>query len=70
MKIKEFSINFLREEQNADLALLDVSFDSFALESSYYKNGLVDEVIDTLKKNGKTFFLDKALWLKSTEFGR
>ena len=68
-EIKEFSINFLREEQNADLALLDVSFDSFALESSYYKNGLVDEVIDTLKKNGKTFFLDKALWLKSTDFG-
>ena len=68
-EIKEFSINFLRAEQNADLALLDVSFDSFALESSYYKNGLVDEVIDTLKKNGKTFFLDKALWLKSTDFG-
>ena len=68
-QIKEFSINFLREEQNADLALLDVSFDSFALESSYYKNGLVDEVIDTLKKNGKTFFLEKALWLKSTDFG-
>ncbi len=67
--IKEFSINFLREEQNADLALLDVSFDSFALESSYYKNGLVDEVIDTLKKNDKTFFLDEALWLKSTDFG-
>ena len=68
-EIKKFSINFLREEQNADLALLDVSFDNFALESSYYKNGLVDEVIDTLKKNGKTFFLDKALWLKSTDFG-
>ena len=68
-QIKDFSINFLREEQNADLALLDVSFDSFALESSYYENGLVDEVIDTLKKNGKTFFLDKALWLKSTDFG-
>ena len=41
-EIKEFSINFLRKEQNADLALLDVSFDNFALESSYYKNGLVD----------------------------
>ena len=68
-EIKKFSINFLRAEQNADLALLDVSFDSFALESSYYKNGLVNEVIDTLKKNGKTFFLDKALWLKSTDFG-
>ncbi len=68
-EIKDFSINFLRAEQNADLALLDVSFDSFALESSFYTNGLVDEVIDTLKKNGKTFFLDKALWLKSTDFG-
>ena len=68
-EIKEFSISFLRKEQNADLALLDVSFDSFALESSYYKNGLVDEVIDTLKKNDKTFLQDKALWLKSTDFG-
>ena len=56
MRLKNFQL-ILREEQNADLALLDVSFDSFALESSYYKNGLVDEVIDTLKKNGKTFFL-------------
>ena len=68
-EIKDFSINFLRAEQNADLALLDVSFDSFALESSFYTNGLVDEIIDTLKKNDKTFFLDKALWLKSTDFG-
>ncbi|MEL0254519.1 MAG: arginine--tRNA ligase, partial [Burkholderiaceae bacterium] len=68
-EIKDFSINFLRAEQNADLALLDVSFDSFALESSFYTNGLVDEIIDTLKKNGKTFLLDKALWLKSTDFG-
>ncbi|MEL0325774.1 MAG: arginine--tRNA ligase, partial [Burkholderiaceae bacterium] len=68
-EIKYFSINFLRAEQNADLALLDVSFDSFALESSFYTNGLVDEIIDTLKKNGKTFLLDKALWLKSTDFG-
>ena len=67
-EIKDFSINFLRAEQNADLALLDVSFDSFALESSFYTNGLVDEVIDTLKKMVK-LFLDKALWLKSTDFG-
>ncbi len=68
-EIKNFSIGCLRDEQNSDLELLGISFDNFALESDFYQNGLVDDVITNLKKNGMTFFVDNALWLRSTDFG-
>ncbi len=68
-EIKNFSIGCLRDEQNSDLELLGISFDNFALESDFYQNGLVDDVITSLKKNGMTFFVDNALWLRSTDFG-
>ena len=67
--IKNFSVAYLRHEQDLDLAAFHVHFDIFSLESSYYQNGKVEEIINLLIKNGYTYEKDNALWLKTTDFG-
>ena len=67
--IKNFSVAYLRHEQDLDLAAFHVHFDIFSLESSYYQNGKVEEIINLLIKNGHTYEKDNALWLKTTDFG-
>ena len=65
----EYSVKFLRREQDSDLRAFNVNFDVFSLESSLYKNGKVDEIVKILIKNGHTYEKDGALWLKTTSFG-
>ncbi len=67
--IKKFSVAYLRNEQDQDLANFKIKFDVYSLESSFYKNKKVDEVVSLLKSNGFTYEKDDALWLKSTQFG-
>ena len=67
--IKRFSVAFLRNEQNIDLAAFQTTFDVFTLESSFYQNKDVEKVLDLLEKNGFSYQKDNATWLKTTEFG-
>ena len=67
--IKEFSIAFLRNEQNQDLANFRTTFDVFTLESSFYENDQIKSVVQNIKNNNYTYEKDNALWLKTTEFG-
>jgi len=67
--LKEFSIAYLRHEQDLDLEAFNVDFDIFSLESSLYKNGKVDQIVEILIENGHTFEKEGALWLKTTSFG-
>jgi arginyl-tRNA synthetase len=67
--IRHFAVDALRREQDADLAAFGVGFDSYYLESSLYTDGLVQEVVDRLIANGKTFESEGALWLRTTQYG-
>jgi arginyl-tRNA synthetase len=67
--IKRFSVAFLRNEQNIDLAAFQTTFDVFSLESTFYQNNDVEKVLDLLEKNGFSYQKDGATWLKTTEFG-
>lgn len=67
--IREFAVAYLRHEQDLDLQAFDVKFDNFFLESSVYKDGSVDNVVETLTTNGFTYEEDGALWLRTTDFG-
>jgi arginyl-tRNA synthetase len=67
--IKRFSVAFLRNEQNIDLAAFQTTFDVFTLESTFYQNKDVEKVLDLLEKNGFSYQKDDAMWLKTTEFG-
>jgi arginyl-tRNA synthetase len=67
--IREFAVAYLRHEQDLDLKAFDVRFDNYYLESSLYTSGKVKTTVQKLIDAGKTYELDGALWLKSTEYG-
>ena len=67
--MRQFAVAYLRHEQDLDLKAFAVQFDNYYLESSLYTSGKVDAVVKKLQDNGKTYELDGALWLKSTEYG-
>jgi arginyl-tRNA synthetase len=67
--IRMFAVAYLRHEQDLDLKAFVVRFDNYFLESSLYTSGKVDAAVQRLREAGKTYELDGALWLKSTEYG-
>ncbi len=67
--IQQYSVAYLRHEQDQDLNAFQIRFDVFTLESSFYQNGHIEKVVASLIKNGFTYEEDNALWLKTTEFG-
>ncbi|OGB25779.1 MAG: arginine--tRNA ligase [Burkholderiales bacterium RIFCSPLOWO2_02_FULL_57_36] len=67
--IRQFAVTYLRREQDLDLLAFGVKFDNYYLESSLYTDGKVASAVDALIKAGKTYELDGALWLRTTEYG-
>ncbi|MEM8492587.1 MAG: arginine--tRNA ligase [Pseudomonadota bacterium] len=67
--IREFSVAFLRREQDLDLKSFAVAFDVFFLESSLYESAELETTVEKLVSSGSTYEKDGALWLKTTEFG-
>jgi arginyl-tRNA synthetase len=67
--IRQFAVAYLRHEQDLDLKAFQVKFDNYYLESSLYTSGRVEATVQKLIDAGKTYELDGALWLKSTEYG-
>jgi len=67
--MQEFSVAYLRNEQDQDLIAFRTKFDVYSLESSFYENGKVEKVVNTLIEEGHTYEKDGALWLKTTNFG-
>ena len=67
--MRQFAVAYLRHEQDLDLQAFAVKFDHYYLESSLYTSGRVDATVKKLVDAGKTYELDGALWLKSTEYG-
>ncbi|CAN5898665.1 arginine--tRNA ligase [soil metagenome] len=67
--IRQFSVTYLRREQDIDLLAFGVKFDNYYLESSLYQDGKVEQTVEALKAAGKTYELDGALWLRTTEYG-
>jgi len=52
----------------ATLKRLDIIFDNYYNEHSLYEEGLVDDVVSTLRAQGLAYDKDGAVWFKSTEF--
>jgi arginyl-tRNA synthetase len=67
--IRQFSVTYLRNEQDIDLLAFGVKFDNYYLESSLYQDGKVEAAVEALKAAGKTYELDGALWLRTTDYG-
>jgi len=67
--ITRFAVAYLRREQDLDLKAFDVGFDVYFLESSLYSEGKVEDAVQSLIGNEKTYEQDGALWLKTTDYG-
>ncbi len=67
--MRRFAVAFLRHEQDGDLQAFDVKFDVYYLESSLYAEGKVKTAVDGFIASGKTYELDGALWLRTTDYG-
>ncbi|HET7365516.1 MAG TPA: arginine--tRNA ligase [Burkholderiales bacterium] len=67
--VRRFAVQYLRREQDADLAAFGVRFDVYYLESSLYTEGKVAAAVKALVASGKTYEKDGALWLRTTDYG-
>jgi arginyl-tRNA synthetase len=67
--IRNFAVAYLRREQDKDLQAFNLKFDEYYLESSLYTSGRVEQAVNKLVTNGKTYEKDGALWLRSTDYG-
>ncbi|MBM3333093.1 arginine--tRNA ligase [Candidatus Sumerlaeota bacterium] len=52
-----------------DLETLDIHFDVWTTESSMYREGRVQAVLDKLRRRGVVYEHDGAVWLRSSQFG-
>ncbi|MDG4474759.1 arginine--tRNA ligase [Thiovibrio frasassiensis] len=53
---------------NSTLHRLGIVFDNYYNEHSLYENGLVDDVVASLREKGLAYDQDGAVWFKGTEF--
>jgi arginyl-tRNA synthetase len=67
--IRQFAVAYLRHEQDLDLQAFGVHFDNYFLETSLYASNAVETTVGKLVASGKTYELDNALWLRTTEYG-
>jgi arginyl-tRNA synthetase len=68
-QLRQFAVDYLRNEQDIDLHAFGVRFDSYFLESSLYTDGKVDETVKLLTAAGHAYESEGALWLRTTDFG-
>ncbi|MCB1214606.1 MAG: arginine--tRNA ligase [Deltaproteobacteria bacterium] len=59
----------LLERVKEDLAKVDIYFDHYFSEDSLYESSKIKQSIEALKKSGKTYEEEGALWFKTTDFG-
>lgn len=67
--IRSFAVTYLRHEQDRDLDAFGLRFDAYFLESSLYRSGEVEALVERLMERGHCYLRDGALWLRSTSFG-
>ncbi|MGV1099840.1 arginine--tRNA ligase [Thiovibrio sp. JS02] len=58
------------DDINSTLKRLGIVFDNYYNEHSLYENGLVEDVVATLRAKDLAYDKDGAVWFKSTEFGQ
>ena len=66
---KQEGLEHLLDKIKKDLDMYRTNFDVFTSEQSLYDNGMVDIVLDRLKKTNKCYIEDNALWLKTRDYG-
>ena len=66
---KKEGLDILLDAIKKDLDRFRVNFDVFTSEQSLYDKGLVEEILNSFKKNNHCYVSENALWLKTSEYG-
>lgn len=66
---KQYGLRILLKKIENDLGKFHVEFDEWTSEQSLYDSGRVSNVLESLKKTGKTYEEDGALWLSTSLYG-
>jgi len=66
---RDYALEVILNEIKKDLEDFRVNFDVWFSEKSLHERGLIDEMVDFLKRRGLAYEKDGALWYKSTLFG-
>ena len=65
---KDYGVKILFDNIKLDLKNINVEFDVWSMEKTFYDNNDVIKVIEKLKSSGYTYEIDDALWLKTSNF--
>ncbi len=64
-----FGLDMMMNEIREDLSSMGIEFDVWFSERSLYERGLVEELVEELRKKGFVYESEGALWLRASEFG-
>ncbi len=64
-----FGLDVMMAEIRKDLALMGIEFDVWYSERSLYERGLVEKLIEELRRKGYVYEAEGALWLRTSGFG-
>ncbi|HIJ79567.1 MAG: arginine--tRNA ligase [Desulfobulbaceae bacterium] len=67
LPFKEKAESVIFADINGTLKRLEIVFDNYYNEHSLYENGLIDDVVETLRGKGLVYDKDGAVWFKGTE---
>jgi arginyl-tRNA synthetase len=68
-RIRQQSLESIRDEIREDLEEFGVAFDNWYSEQSLTKNNAIDAAIEVLRDRGMLYEKDGATWFPSTQFG-
>lgn len=76
--LKEEDVLFFKDQAEKDifadidatLKRIGITFDSYFNEHTLYEDGLIDDVVNTLRSKGLVYEKDGATWFRTTEFGQ
>ena len=67
---KETAVRLIFDDISSTLEKINIKFDEFVNEKTYYENGSIDQIIETLRNKNLAYNKDGAVWFKTTEFGK
>ena len=66
-KYKKFIVDYILDDIKKTLEILNIKFDNWFLESTLFEDDSVNQILDKLKKSGKTKRIDGALMFMDEE---
>src|SRR5690606_35547438 len=66
---RDWAVARLRDEQDRDLRVFRVYFDTYYPESRLYAENKIEDALRDLGERGLTYESEGALWLRTTTFG-